>query len=124
MTTRDSLGNAITGASAESVAYYEQALKHLLCYIGDPVAETEAAIATSPRMTMAYAMKAWLHLLGTEPGGLPVARAALQAANGLPANPRERSHLRAIASLAVGGDRKSTRLNSSHIQKSRMPSSA
>ena len=27
-------------------------------------------------------------------------------------------------SVSVGGDRKSTRLNSSHIQKSRMPSSA
>ena len=26
--------------------------------------------------------------------------------------------------VALGGDRKSTRLNSSHIQKSRMPSSA
>ena len=26
--------------------------------------------------------------------------------------------------IAIGGDRKSTRLNSSHIQKSRMPSSA
>ena len=103
MTTRDSLGNAITGASAEGVAYYEQALKLLLCYIGDPLAETEAAIATSPRMPMAYALKAWLHLLGTEPAGVAVARAALRAAHGLPANPREKGHLRAIASLVDGG---------------------
>src|SRR5258705_2734691 len=103
MTTRDSLGNAITGASAEGVAYYEQALKLLLCYIGDPLAETEAAIATSPRMPMAYALKAWLHLLGTEPAGVSVARAALRAAQGLPANPREKGHLGAIASLVDGG---------------------
>jgi hypothetical protein len=103
MKTRDLLGNAITGASAEGAAYYEQALKHLLCYIGDPVAETEAAIATSPQMPMAYAMKAWLHLLGTEPGGLPVARAALEVAQGLPANQREKGHVRAIAALADGG---------------------
>src|SRR5258706_2359116 len=103
MTPRDSLGNAITGAFAEGVAYYEQALKLLLCYIGDPLAETEAAIVTSPRMPMAYALKAWLHLLGTEPAGVAVARAALRAAHGLPANPREKGHLRAIASLVDGG---------------------
>ena len=30
----------------------------------------------------------------------------------------------AVNGFAIGGDRKSTRLNSSHIQKSRMPSSA
>ena len=103
MKTRDLLGNAITGASAEGASYYEQALKHLLCYIGDPLAETEGAIATSPRMPMAYAMKAWLHLLGTEPGALAVARAALEATKDLPANPREKGHLRAIAALVDGG---------------------
>ena len=32
--------------------------------------------------------------------------------------------IRGILAVAVGLDRKSTRLNSSHIQKSRMPSSA
>jgi len=103
MKTRDLLGNAITGASDEGAGYYEQALKHLLCYIGDPVGEIEAAIATSPRMPMAYAMKAWMHLLGTEPGAVAVARAALEATKDLPANPREKGHLRAIAALVDGG---------------------
>ena len=110
MKTRDSLGNAITGASAEGAAFYEQSLKHLLCYIGDPLAEAEAAIAASPRMPIAYAMKAWLNLLGTEPGGIPVARAALQAAEALPANPREKGHLRAIASLVDGGWHEASRV--------------
>ena len=47
------------------------------------------------------------------------------------ADPRWRGRLKEIArarevlcDAADGGDRKSTRLNSSHIQKSRMPSSA
>ena len=35
-----------------------------------------------------------------------------------------RTHAREIFSIGGGEDRKSTRLNSSHIQKSRMPSSA
>ena len=110
MTSRDSYGNAMTGASAEGVAHYEQALKDLLCYIGDPVAAAQTAIAASPEMPMAYAMKSWLHLLGTEPGGLPVAREALQAASGLPANPREKGHLRAAASLVDGGWHEAARL--------------
>ena len=36
----------------------------------------------------------------------------------------EEACLAELAALGVAGDRKSTRLNSSHIQKSRMPSSA
>ena len=110
MQTRDSLGNAITGASADGTAFYEQSLKHLLCYVGDPLGEAEAAIAASPGMPMAYAMKAWLNLLGTEPGGPPVARATLQAAQALPANSREKGHLRAIASLADGGWHEASRI--------------
>ena len=110
MKTRDLLGNAITGASVEGAEHYEQALKHLLCYIGDPVAEIEAAIAASPQMPMAYAMKAWLHLLGTEPGGLGVALAALEAAKDLAANPREKGHLGAIAALVDGGWHKASRI--------------
>ena len=34
------------------------------------------------------------------------------------------AHLRALQTFEAKADRKSTRLNSSHIQKSRMPSSA
>ena len=51
---------------------------------------------------MAHALKAWLHLLGTEPAGLPIARAALAAAEESPANERERGHLAAIRHLVEG----------------------
>ena len=45
---------------------------------------------------MAHALRAWLHLLGTEPAGIPVARAALDAAWKLPATAQEQGHLTAI----------------------------
>jgi hypothetical protein len=47
-------------------------------------------------------LKAYLHLLGTEPAGLPVARACLDAAVALPANEREKYHLEAIRRITAG----------------------
>ena len=100
--TQDSAGYRTSGASADSVRAFEQANHELRCYIGDPLASVERAIESSPAMTMAHALKAWLHLLGTEPAGLAVARQSLEAAGRLPANDRERGHLQAIRLLVDG----------------------
>lgn len=102
MTMRDYADQATSGATADSLAAFEQASHELRCYIGDPVASTERALTASPAMTMAHVLKAWLHLLGTEPGDLPIARDCLRATEGLPANARERGHLRAIRLLLEG----------------------
>ena len=102
MTTKDSAGYSISGASPESLAAFEKAAGELRCLVGDPVAGAQAAIAFSPAMPMAHALNAWLHLLGTEPAGVPVARASLRAAQALPAGDRERGHLRAIELLIAG----------------------
>jgi hypothetical protein len=51
---------------------------------------------------MGHVLKAYLYLLGTEPAGLPVARAAYDLAQTLPANDRERRHLQAIQYLTEG----------------------
>ena len=55
-----------------------------------------------------------------------IASGALIAETGIPASLQaERQELQALVDIAAQTvDRKSTRLNSSHIQKSRMPSSA
>ncbi len=98
----DTLGLTISGANPVAAARYDAAVKLLQCYRGDPVAEVDAALAEAPDFVMAHALKAWLHLLGTEPGGLPVAREALAAAEGLPATTREKGHLAAIRHLTEG----------------------
>ena len=41
-----------------------------------PAGQVQAALARAPDMTMAHVLEAYLHLLGTEPAGLPVAREA------------------------------------------------
>ena len=103
MTVKDVRGHALSGANEISAAIFATALRQLNLYQGDPVATVDAAIAESPDFVMAHAMRAWLHLLGTEPPGLPVARAALNAAIHLPATTQEQGHLTAIAHLAKGG---------------------
>jgi hypothetical protein len=77
---KDSAGYELSGASARSLAALEQGQHELRCYIGDPVATVERALADSPELVMGHVLKAYLHLLGTEPGGLPVARGAHETA--------------------------------------------
>jgi hypothetical protein len=98
----DSLGNPVTGASGEALRAYERAARELRCYVGDPVASVDAALAASPGFVMAHVLRAYLHLLGTEPSGLPVARAAYDAVRGLPMTRRERGHVAAVGRLVRG----------------------
>jgi tetratricopeptide (TPR) repeat protein len=102
MSARDRLGNEVSGATAQALEHYERALRLLQCYRVDPLAEADAAIAASPAMPMAHALKAWLLLLGTEAGALGPAREAWEAGTALTANRREIGHLRAIGSLLEG----------------------
>jgi hypothetical protein len=99
---KNSVGYDLSGANGQGLDALEQGLHELRCYIGDPVASVERALAASPELVMGHVLKAYLHLLGTEPAGLPVARAAHEAALALPANDRERRHLQAIGLLTDG----------------------
>lgn len=98
----DSWGLEMTGASAHSLALWDTANSEFRCYYGDPVRTVDQALAESPALVMGHVLRAWLHLVGTEPDGLPVARASITAARALPANDRERRHVAAAALLADG----------------------
>ncbi|MCL4802538.1 MAG: tetratricopeptide repeat protein [Xanthobacteraceae bacterium] len=102
MTTTDIRGHQLTGATPTALRHYETALRQFALYVGDPVASVDQAIAASPDFVMAHAFRAWLHLLGTEPAGLPVAREALAAVKALPATTQEQGHLTAIGHLIAG----------------------
>jgi len=102
MLRTDARGCAVTGASANAVALYDTAIGQFQRYAGDPVATIDQAIADSPGFVMAHAMRAWMHLLGTEAAGLPVAGASLDAAAALTANAREAGHLAALRHLVDG----------------------
>jgi hypothetical protein len=99
---QDIRGLALSGATAASLPHYEVAVRELNLFIGDPVATVDEALTENPDFVMAHALRAWLHLIGTEPAGVPVARAALAAAQTLPATVREQAHLAAISHLVEG----------------------
>jgi len=102
MTLKDIHGLALSGATPAALDAYEAGAADLRCYVGDPLAHAQRAIELAPSMTMAHVLVAWLNLLGTEPGGLAPARAALEAARALPADERESMHLLAIEQLLDG----------------------
>ncbi|MBM3558533.1 MAG: tetratricopeptide repeat protein, partial [Alphaproteobacteria bacterium] len=98
----DGLGLSLSGADTEAVTHYEAARRELQCYVGDPIATVDGAIAASPGFVMAHVLKAWLYLLSTEAGAQATARACWQAASVLPGDARERGHVAAIGLLLDG----------------------
>jgi len=102
MQFKDYTGHAVSGADAKSIEHLETALHELRCYIRDPLATVNAALAQSPDMTMGHVLVAYLNLLGTEPTALPAAKQAYQNTAKLPANDRERRHLEAVRLLTEG----------------------
>ena len=94
--------SALTGAHPGAITHYDRACHQLRCLIEDPVASVDAALAEAPDFVMAHALRAYLHLLGTEAAGTAVAREHLAAASALPANAAERAHLAAIGHLVEG----------------------
>ncbi|MGE0876893.1 MAG: tetratricopeptide repeat protein, partial [Burkholderiales bacterium] len=102
MRLKDFAGYELSGATPDSVETLERAFHELRCLIDDPVATVDAALAAAPGLVMGHALRAYLHLLGTEPAGIAVARESLQAAQGFSATDRECRHLRAIGHLVDG----------------------
>jgi hypothetical protein len=98
----NSVGLRMSGANAQSLERFEQASHELRCLVDDPVASVDAALAASPEMTMAHVLKAWLHLLGTEPAAVAVAVNCLDSAETLDADERERAHIGAARALSQG----------------------
>jgi tetratricopeptide (TPR) repeat protein len=99
MSIKDTHGNVLTGASGAAREHYEAALDLLRVYRNDPLAKVDAALADSPGFAMAHALKAWLFLLGTEPGGFEPASAAHAAAKATAGTAREQGHVAAIGQV-------------------------
>ncbi len=99
---RDPLGLPLTGATLVAATPYARAVRELQCFIGDPVASADAAIAEAPDFTMAHVFKGYLFGLSTEASAMAAARACHEAAARLAANPRESAHVAALGALVAG----------------------
>ena len=102
MPHHDSLGLTITGASASGLALYDEALRGLQRFVGNPIGALDRAIAGEPGFVMAHVLKGYLYGLSTERGAQPVTVACFEAASELPANAREARHVAALGELAAG----------------------
>jgi tetratricopeptide (TPR) repeat protein len=102
MQTRDFADYTASGADATAIEQFEAACYELRCYIRDPVATISAALAPAPEMVMGHVLHAYLHLLGTEPAAIAVARQSCETAAKLPATDRERRHVEAARLLSEG----------------------
>lgn len=102
MSATDTFGLALSGATAQGLAPYSQAVRELQCFIGDPVGSVDRAIAHDPGFVMAHVFKGYLYGLATEPEASAVARACHEAALPLAATAREQAHVSALGHLAGG----------------------
>jgi tetratricopeptide (TPR) repeat protein len=102
MPVRDALDLTLSGADAAGAAHYEKSLHELQCFIGDPVASVDAALAQNPDFVMAHVLKGYLYGLSTDHEATTVVKASHAAAAGLPATRRERGHVAALGYLAEG----------------------
>jgi hypothetical protein len=102
MPLRDSLGLALSGASADSLPAYEEAMAGLQSFTGDPVGSADRAIAASPDFVMAHVFKGYLYALSTEARAAKIAGECQRQAATLAADGRERRHVEALGLQAQG----------------------
>jgi hypothetical protein len=86
---KDAQGQPISGATADAVAPYDQAVRAFNLGYGDSAGLFDAVRQASPNFTMAHLAKAWLFVLANDPIMLGHARTLLQSVGSLTMNERE-----------------------------------
>lgn len=99
---RDAQGHALSGATAESVASFDEAVRAFTLVYGDTVGLYDAAINAAPQLVMAHLGKAWTLSLSNDPLMAVKGRALLDGARDLPMNGRERAHFAALSKAVQG----------------------
>ncbi len=92
----DRQGNALSGATAEAVGLFDQAVDAFNLYRGDPITLLDKAVEAAPDFTMAHILKAHLYAVATEPEATTGARAIVSRTKTMAVNEREASHIAAL----------------------------
>jgi tetratricopeptide (TPR) repeat protein len=99
---KDAQGHALTGATADAVVHYDQAVHAFNLACGDAVGLFDAAREAAPDFVMAHLGRAWLIAFARDPSLTPHAAPLLETASTLAMNEREQAHLAALK-LALAG---------------------
>ena len=100
---KDAQGHDLSGATAEAVDAYDEAVRAFNLVHGDAVGLFDKARETAPGCAMPHLAKAWVFALANDPVLLSQARPLVETARSLGLNEREQAHLAALANLVEGG---------------------
>lgn len=102
MTIKDTQEHPLSGATAEALPAYEQAVKafHLVC--GDALGAFDTARGAAPDLVMAHLGKAWVLTMANDPGLMERAIALVETARPLARNEREEAHFAALVEVTKG----------------------
>src|SRR5215470_17360344 len=100
---QDAQGHYLSGATAEAVAAFDQAVRAFNLVHGDAVGLFDAAREAAPDFAMAHMGKAWVFAIANDPGLMTQARALVETTQPLPLNEREQAHLAALSHVVEGG---------------------
>jgi len=99
---RDAQGHKLSGATAEAIGPFDEAVRAFTLVYGDSLGLYDAACKAAPEFVMAYLGKAWPLSLANDPKLNINARALLDEARALPMNEREGAHLAALSHAVTG----------------------
>ena len=99
---QDAQGHYLSGATAEAVSAYDQAVRALNLVHGDAIGLFDTARQAAPGFAMAHLGKAWVFALANDPGLISQAKTLVQNVRPMTLNEREQAHLAALTHLAQG----------------------
>jgi hypothetical protein len=100
--TRDAQGHHLSGATAEAVTAYDQAVRAFNLVHGDAAGLFDRACQAVSDFAMAYLGKAWVFALANDPGLMAQTAVLVETVRPLRLNEREQAHLAALSHLAQG----------------------
>lgn len=112
---KDAQGNVLSGATAESMKLYDEAIRGFCLVYGDPLGQVEAALKIAPGCAMAHLAKAWMLTLSNDPGLLRTAKTVVAGAHDLTMNEREQAHYAALKLATAGSRRASVAILDRHL---------
>jgi tetratricopeptide (TPR) repeat protein len=99
---QDAQGHALSGATGEVAAAYDEAVRAFNLVCGDAAGQFDAAREAAPDFVMAHLGKAWMFTAANDPGLLNQARALVETAQPLAKNEREAAHFAALSHQVRG----------------------
>jgi tetratricopeptide (TPR) repeat protein len=112
---KDNQGQPVSGATAESVALYDRAVRAYNSGYGDALGLSDEALSLSPGLVMAHLLKSWMFTIANDPVLVDKARGLLRTAEALPMNDRERAHAAALRKATMGARMEAVGLLDLHL---------